>query len=388
MPITKFIWSPSGTGLSEHAWATSESTGAAWVGNDASAHISLLRSTVAEELAVPLEQAGMDAATMQRAVDTAIDTWGLRGQAEQDPMTLSSGQTRRLAIAGALITRPEALVLDCPTDGLDAEAIEILHRIVDSFPGNVTVYDRMRTALATTAAEQLRLTSSGDLVPEPAPDPVDTVSARFTPIDLSTDHGPLLCAKNLRIPRGATTVGPISCEVSPGSVTHLAGLNGTGKTSFFLAALGLAASTGTLQVADGVTMGWAPADMDSALSRRTVATELTVGATPELAQAAIEFMGLEQWADTHPLDVPAAWRRFVLIAAALVRGPHLLLLDEPTVNVDAPNHGHLSLLMHRYCAGEFHRMAGLDLGGHHPAVLFTCHDARYAQAVSTAEIRI
>lgn len=49
----------SGSGLSDHAWRTAERTGAAWVGNDAAAHISLLRATVAEELAFAMEQRGV-----------------------------------------------------------------------------------------------------------------------------------------------------------------------------------------------------------------------------------------------------------------------------------------------------------------------------------------
>lgn len=72
MPVETFIWAPSGKGLSEHAWATAEATGAAWVGNNAQSHISLLRSTVAEELAVPMEQAGVPRAEMQAAVDAAL----------------------------------------------------------------------------------------------------------------------------------------------------------------------------------------------------------------------------------------------------------------------------------------------------------------------------
>ena len=103
MPLSTFIWGDSGVGLSEHAWAHAEKTGTAWVGNEASAHISLLRNTVAEELAFPMEQRGVPRTEMQQRVEAALRLWGLEDQAEQNPATLSTGQTRRVAIAAALL---------------------------------------------------------------------------------------------------------------------------------------------------------------------------------------------------------------------------------------------------------------------------------------------
>ncbi|QJC52207.1 ATP-binding cassette domain-containing protein [Paenibacillus albicereus] len=49
---------------------------------------------------------------------------------EQDPLTLSGGQQRRLALACALVGGPEWLLLDEPAAGLDAEGIERLAELL------------------------------------------------------------------------------------------------------------------------------------------------------------------------------------------------------------------------------------------------------------------
>ena len=377
--IDRFYWAASGAGLSEHAWATAETSGAAWVGNDASSHLSLLRSTVVQELAFGMEQQGVDPETMASRIEAALDVWDLRAVAEREPSRLSTGQTRRVAIASALLRDPGALVLDCPTDGLDAAAVEILRTTLNRFDGDVTVYDRVRTALADDAAAELTLDGTPAAAPAPQVD--------HAPVP---GQGSVLTMDAVTVTRGLFTAGPVTMRAAGGQVTHLAGPNGSGKTTLMLATLGLLDHQGEL---DAPTTGWAPTGMDAAFSKRTALRELAVGTDAAHAEAALVWVGLERWRDVHPLDVPSSPRRMLAVAAALVRGPGLLILDEPTVGLDAEGYAWLARVMRGYAAGEYHaalRAAGVEPMWDEglPAVLWSCHNATFAAAVSDAAVQL
>lgn len=61
---------------------------------------------------------------MNRKADDLLEQVGLTNQAETRFVNLSGGQQRRLLLARALMNRPDALLLDEPTAGVDAEGQE------------------------------------------------------------------------------------------------------------------------------------------------------------------------------------------------------------------------------------------------------------------------
>lgn len=75
--------------------------------------------TCAEEVALGLENAGVDVETMEKSVSEALELVGLKGFEERSPLGLSGGQQQRLAIAAVLAMKPQLLIMDEPTSNLD-----------------------------------------------------------------------------------------------------------------------------------------------------------------------------------------------------------------------------------------------------------------------------
>jgi ABC-2 type transport system ATP-binding protein len=141
--------------------------------------------------------------TRRRRVDDALEQVGLAGVGRRPVKAYSLGMRQRLGLAGALLRRPELLVLDEPTNGLDPQGItEVrellleLHRAgttvflsshllaeVEQLCSRVGVLDRGRLVLQDSLATLTAPTGS-TVVHTPAPDRVRaTLDGRVTSID-------------------------------------------------------------------------------------------------------------------------------------------------------------------------------------------------------------
>ncbi|NUT32503.1 MAG: ATP-binding cassette domain-containing protein [Hamadaea sp.] len=97
-------------------------------------HFHLLRGrTVADNVALPLELAGVPRARRAARVAELLDLVSLGDKAREHPSRLSGGQRQRVAIARALATGPSVLLSDEATSALDAyttvEVLDLLRQL-------------------------------------------------------------------------------------------------------------------------------------------------------------------------------------------------------------------------------------------------------------------
>lgn len=228
---------PSGAGLSRLGTRLRAKPPAGWgtlglVEQDAHLHVTGLRATVAEELAFPLEQRGVEPAEMESRIAglLAEEGLGLSVLAERDPARLSGGQTRRLAVGCVLATEPDALVLDDSFAGLDPRARERLAGLCRRFAGRggrvlvlgtapVVELDRARVLSPSDGADGRVL-----LVPFTDPGPVE-LPERVGLADAGAEGG---CGAGVAGACGTDAAGELRSGTDGSDGTDAAGAHGSG----------------------------------------------------------------------------------------------------------------------------------------------------------------
>ena len=82
----------------------------------------LPQRTVYENIAFPLEIVGLGDAEIDSNVREILELINLAGKADHFPLQLSGGEAQKVAIARAMILRPEILLADEPTGNLDPQS--------------------------------------------------------------------------------------------------------------------------------------------------------------------------------------------------------------------------------------------------------------------------
>lgn len=94
----------------------------------------LFSGTVSQNLAFGLKLRNIPARQRQRLITDALVTTGLLEFAERPVKELSGGESRRVALARALVLQPRLLLLDEPTANLDVNQVAALERFLVNLP--------------------------------------------------------------------------------------------------------------------------------------------------------------------------------------------------------------------------------------------------------------
>ncbi|HEX5759398.1 MAG TPA: ATP-binding cassette domain-containing protein [Thermoanaerobaculia bacterium] len=382
----------------------------------------VVSTTVAAEIELPLEMRGDEPADRARAVEEVALALAMPHLLGRTVDTLSGGELQRVALAAALVTRPQLVLLDEPTSQLDPvagdELIWLLRRLNEEW-GVAVLLAEHRLERCLAAADRVIAMDAGAIrfdgppadflawssVSDPAlstptarlfslagiePLPTGVRAARVAleergATKLSRDElrarsgpdsprpDPALKARGLwveldRDGEMRDVLRGIDLEVGRGERVALMGRNGAGKSTLLRTAAGLLEpAAGAIGVAGGIALlTQNPGDY---LVRERVGDELP----GEEGMAALRAVGLEHALDADPRDLSGGERQRLALAIALAgrmegeRLPGLVALDEPTRGMDRTRKDDLVDLIGRLA----------DRGA---AVVVATHDVEFAAA--------
>ena len=128
--------------------------------------------TVFEEVALGLQNLGVDKVTIEENIKESLKLVGLEGFEERSPFEISGGQQQRLAMASALAMKPEILILDEPTSNLDPigkEEVFSVTRRLNLEEGLTVVIAEHEVEVIAEFADQVVFLENGKIIEKGTP---------------------------------------------------------------------------------------------------------------------------------------------------------------------------------------------------------------------------
>ncbi|MEV6429976.1 ABC transporter ATP-binding protein [Nocardia sp. NPDC051463] len=175
-----------------------------------------------DNLRVLAKYRGLD----RRAVEEALERVGLEGRAEDKFRTYSLGMKQRLGVGAALLGRPDLLILDEPTNGLDPQGMAEMRELITTLAGDghtVLLSSHMLSEVQEIC-DRVGVISGGNLLVESTVAELrgaSSLSLRAEPLELALsavrqvvgDRSALLTARGIRIESGAEKAPAIARAV-------------------------------------------------------------------------------------------------------------------------------------------------------------------------------
>jgi ribosome-dependent ATPase len=317
---------------------------------------------------------------MAHRIGELLHATGLDPFADRPAGKLSGGMKQKLGLCCALIHDPELLILDEPTTGVDPlsrrQFWELIDRIRAKKPGMsvliATAYMeeavRFDWLVAMNAGRVLTTGSPQELLHRTAAQNLESAFISLLPQSQREGYRPVVIPPREKAIAGETAieaqgltmrfgdftaVDHVSFRIGRGEIFGFLGSNGCGKTTTMKMLTGLLpASEGEARLF-GLLVD--PHDINT---RRRVGymtqsfslyRELTVRQNLVLharlftmpeerikprVQEMAERFGLKDVMDSLPGALPLGQRQRLSLAVAMIHGPEMLILDEPTSGVD------------------------------------------------------
>lgn len=316
------------------------------------------------ELAFPCENVGMPSAQIKDRVETVAQEFGLGKLLGRSIFKLSGGEKQRIAFGAACMLHPKLLVLDEPTSNLDYRAIQDLHDMITKkkSEGTTIVIAEHRLAWIVDLADRFCFFENGTLAgqwtaAEFKALPVEKLQQMgLRPLNIVPYHqqaikkskikpeyqNPLISAENLSVGYGSkSAVYRIEdFSICKGEIVGLMGHNGVGKSTLAKTLCGLLKPVGgsiaPQKEKERIKHSFlVMQDVNYQLFADSVREEVLLGAArPELCDAVLEALSLQDLADRHPMSLSGGQKQRVAIASAMLSGKEFIVLDEPTSGLD------------------------------------------------------
>ncbi len=317
----------------------------------------------------------------ERRIGELLSATGLAPFTDRPAGKLSGGMKQKLGLCCALIHDPDLLILDEPTTGVDPlsrrQFWELIDRLRNGQPDMsvivATAYmeeaARFDWLVAMNAGRILATGTPGELLASTGTATLEEAFLALLPASQREGYRPVVIppretdaaagetaieAHNLTVRFGDfTAVDSVSFRIGQGEIFGFLGSNGCGKTTT------MKMLTGLLPASEGeARLFGRPVDPKDIETRRRVGYmtqsfslygELTVRQNlvlharlfrmpEERIPARVEEMaqrfGLGEVMESLPAALPLGHRQRLSLAVAMIHGPEMLILDEPTSGVD------------------------------------------------------
>ena len=127
----------------------------------------LFEETVYEDIAFGPKNMGLDGEELKERIEEISKIVGIKPEyLQKSPFDLSGGEKRRVAIAGVMAMRPQVIVFDEPTAGLDPKGRETVMKIIkdyrDTYSATVIIISHSMEDMALLA-DKLLVMNKGSL---------------------------------------------------------------------------------------------------------------------------------------------------------------------------------------------------------------------------------